>query len=249
MTTLQDALTHLRDLIDEPTAVYWTDDQLTVYLNDGTRDVARKAEDIISFNTSVTAVAGTYLYALPSDTLRVHRVEFQPSGQTQVYPLQLTNYDDMDQIWGINQQIQSSYPSWVCIRGYPGGTQSGSVDSRLVMQVFPVPSTAGTFNLFVYRQPYQFLPPSTNPGELAKTVEVPGGWDDLPVWYAAYKAMVKNRDERWKELRQTYLEDLEYLIQVSRTWPDAAGRFSLGSPYTGAGIGVGNFDSGSAGWW
>lgn len=246
MATLQDALTRTRDLIDEPTAVFWTDDQLTVYINDGTRDVARKAEDIISFNTSVSAVAGTYLYALPTDTLRIHRVEFVPTGQTQVYPLQASTYDEMDAIWGVNQAIQSSYPGWFCLRGTPGGTQSGSVDTRMVMQVYPVPATSGTFNLFVYRQPYQFLAPSTNPGELTKVMEVPGGWEDLPVMYAAYKAQIKNRDERWKEFRQTYQEDLEYLIQVSRQLHDQSGRFSTGSPYIGMGVGYG----GSAdGWW
>lgn len=219
-TTLADVIRRSRSIIDESLAIFWTDTELTDWINDGLRDMARRAEDLLDYNTSIAAVAGSATYPLPADVIRVHRIEFVPINSTQTYPIQASSYQEMDQVWGIYQLQQSSYPSFFVIRGFPGGGQSGSNDSRLMAQFYPVPAQSGTFNIFYYRLPYRFLDPITHPEELAKTVELPEGWDDLLVMYAEYNALRKSREERWKDAKAMYEEKIEFLINVTRDYHD-----------------------------
>lgn len=214
--TLQDVIRRVREDIDEPTAHLWTDTGITDWINDGARDLSRKAEDLMVFDTSIAVVAGTAKYALQSDLIRVHRMEFVPSGSTQTYPLTPSSHGEMDGIWGINQSQASAYPSFFVTIGYPGGTGT----SAMKVQLFPVPSASGTLNVFYYKLPYRFLDPEANAVELAKSLEVPEGWDDLVVLYAQYRAMRKDRDPRWQEAKQLYDEQLDHLINVTRFYHD-----------------------------
>lgn len=219
-TTLSDVIRRSRSVIDEPTTAFWTDTEITDWINDGARDIARRAEELLNFSTSINAVAGVATYSLPSDIIRVHRMEFVPLNSTQTYPIQASSYQEMDQVWGINQLIQSSYPSFFVIRGYPGGSQSGTSDSRLMAQFYPVPAQSGTFNIFYYRLPYRFLDPIANTQELTKPVELPEGWDDLLVMYAEFNALRKGREERWKDAKAMYEEKVDQLINVTRDYHD-----------------------------
>jgi len=225
---LSDAIRRVRSKVDETTVRFWTDTEITDWINDGLRDIARRAEDLQSFNTSVSAVVGTAKYALPSDVVRVHRVEFVPTGSTQTYPVRPSTYQEMDQVWGINQVQQSSYPSFFVIFGYPGGTGA----SAHQIQCYPVPAQTGTFNIIYYRLPYRFLDPIANPGELAKSLEVVEGWDDAVVEYAGYQALKKDRNPLWKDMKEEYEEKMQYLIDVTRQWHDQQ-RFVMTSTMMG----------------
>lgn len=216
--TLADALLRIRSNIDEPVTQFWTDTELTNWVNDACRDIARRAEDLLTFDTTLAIVAGQYIYTLPTGIIRIHRGEFVPTGSTQTYPVTASSQAEMDQIWGINQQSQSSYPSYFVTLGYPGGV--GSALFRL--QLYPVPAQTGTLNLFYYALPYRFLDPIANPPELAKSVMVPEGWDDLVVMYASAWALRKTRDDRWKDDIQVYESKVQELIDVSRYFHDQA---------------------------
>lgn len=131
--TLTNLLADTRNRLDEQTANFWQDSELTTWINEALRDIARRTETILSFNTTVNVVAGTGKYALPADVIRVHRVEFVPTGQNQVYPLEPRTYGEMDQVWGIQQNRQQSYPSYFVLWGF---------SPSITMQVWPVPSSA-----------------------------------------------------------------------------------------------------------
>lgn len=214
--TLQNAIDRIRSNIDEATAHYYTDTELANWVNDGSRDVARRGEDLITFDTALAIVAGTRIYTLPTGMTRIHRAEFVPSGSVQTYPVAASSQQEMDQIWGINQQSQSSYPSYFVTLGYPGGTGSG----LFRIQLYPVPAQAGVLNLFYYALPYRFT--SGTGGELAKTIDLPEGWDDLVVMYATARALNKARDERWKDEMNLYETKIQELIDVSRYFHDQA---------------------------
>lgn len=215
--TLSDAIRRIRSRLNETSPQLWTDTELTDWINDGCRDLARKAEDLLTFDTSIAIVPGVSKYTPPADVIRVHRAEFVPTGSTQTYPIVPSNQQEMDLIWGTNQSTPSSYPQWFVTTGYPGGAGAGA----FTIQFFPVPSQGGTVNLFYYKLPYRFLDPNLNPAELAKNVEVVEGWDDLITLYAEWNALRKSRDPRWQEAKQLYDQELDYLINITRYFHDS----------------------------
>lgn len=210
--TLGSLRTLVRDRIDEATAVFWPDAQLNRWINEGCRVIARDAEVIQSFNTQITIVAGTAKYALPGDFIRAHRAEFVPTGSTSTYPLRHSTYDEMDQIWGIWQSQQSSYPLFFVIWGTPLASVPNA-DATLEVQFYPVPSQAGVVNLFYYRHPQAMSAD-------ADVAEIPVGWDDLVACYAEYMALRKNRDPQWQVAKAEFDEKLQQLVDHTRQWHD-----------------------------
>src|SRR5579862_3501321 len=95
--TLFDAIRRLRSRLDEqawPTmpnssAVQnvphlYSDTELTDWINDGLRDVSRRAETLITYDQSIfipaygeNPSAPIPAYNLPDDVIRINRVEFQ----------------------------------------------------------------------------------------------------------------------------------------------------------------------------
>lgn len=214
MVTLNDTLTNCRSQLDELNVVnqYWKDSELIAWVNDGVRDVARRAEVILVYNTSLAANVGQAKYNLPVDVIRVHRVEFIPGDSTQIYPVTGSTYDELDQIWGINPTQQSSYPTTYACWGTPG---------NMTIQFYPVPAASGRFNLFYYRMPGNL---ATDGSSNAESLDIPSGWDDVIIMYVSYRALMKARDPHWQIFKQEYTENIQYMIDVTRQAHDA-GRF------------------------
>jgi len=217
---MSEALTNSQSQLDElnVTSFYWTIPELRVWVNDACRDIARRTETIEAYTTSLTAVAGQAKYNLPADVIRVHRCEFIPTNSTQVYPIQASTYDELDQIWGINPSFQSSYPSAYACWGTPGS---------MTILFYPVPAQTGTFNFYYYAMPVNLATAGTTIGAGAddgKTLTIPFGWDDLIVEYVTYRAMTKAKDPNWQTHKQLYDQNIQYLIDVTRQAHDN-GRF------------------------
>lgn len=156
-----------------------------------------------------TVISGSNKYYLPTDVLRVHRVEFQPLNEQTLYPIQAASLEELDQIWGIDQQTQMSYPSFYCLWGFPPNLQ---------IQFYPAPSTEGSFRVFYYRLPKTL----TNSSDIA---EIPEGWEDLVVLYCESEAKRKDRQQTWADSRALYEEKIKDLVDTTRRWHDQAGTF------------------------
>jgi hypothetical protein len=218
-------------MLDEPavpTTQYgvqrlYTDRELTDWINDGCRDIARRTEDLANTNTTTPVIVGTAAYALPTDTIRLHRVDFQPTGSTQVYPIEIRNRNEIDQLIGFNPTIQSSYP-WVCwLWGTPG-----NVTFPLTVTFYPVFSTGGTLSLWYFRMPVRIADPTVDPSQYQTLVETVEGWDDLVVEYAMTRALQKARNPEWQQRKQEYEAQLASMVDVTRQYHDQANRM-LGS--------------------
>ena len=207
----------VRPVLDEATARFWTDAQLNIWINAGCRDIARRAEMIKNFNTSISPTVGTPKYPLPTDVLRVHRVEFQPTGQTQIYTLMASTDQEMDQVWGINQNQQGIYPQYYTLWGYPGGTGA----AQLQIKLYPVPSQTGTLNVYYYGVPTPMVA-DTDPAQ------IPEGWQDLLVMYCEYEARRKDRDPLWQDVKQMYDEKVGEMIATTRELHDQASSVTVG---------------------
>jgi hypothetical protein len=83
-----------------------------------------------------------------------------------------------------------------------------------------VPAQTGTINLFYYKLPARLTDPVADPAQLARTIDLPEGWDDLILLYVEWRALRKSRDQRWSEAKQLYDEQLDYLINITRYFHD-----------------------------
>ena len=214
MVTMAQTLTNVRSAIDEQTTVnqFWADTELRVYINDGVREIARSAEVILVQRSDLIAIPNVARYAIPADVIRLHRVEYTPAASNQTYPVELRTYDELDQIWGIQQTIQSSYPSYAAIWGTPG---------QMTVQFYPVPSQGGVFNLYYYGMPANLATDGSNDSAL---LNIPAGWDDLVVLYVEYRARRKAKDPDWQDAMNLFNAEMQHLVDVTREAHDN-GRF------------------------
>lgn len=211
MATLTNLTDDLLSHLDEPVAGrYWTATETTRWLNEGARDVARRAEICPTLDTTVAVVAGTGVYNAPTSNLvRIHRVEYVPTGSTQRYPLRPSTINEMDMVWGVQQTISQSYPMYFVLLGFPGAATS------LQIQLYPVPSSAGTLRIFYYALPTPMVAGGDN-------LLIPTGWEDLVVMYAEYMCLRKGKDQRWQEAKALYESRLLDMIDKTREYHDQA---------------------------
>jgi hypothetical protein len=80
---------------------------------------------------------------------------------------------------------------------------------------------AGTLNLYYLRVT---VPTASG----TDYVDVLPGWENTVFNYAAYRALRKDADPRWKDFRDEFQADLERMKTVTRTYSDQAGTFSTG---------------------
>lgn len=210
MTTLTTMLTNLRDALDAPTNFY-SDVQLTVWVNEACRDIARRCE-VLQTTQDIAVTAALQTYAAPTDMVRIYRAEFKQTGETARHSLDYRDFNSMDEVWWAAQRQTSGRPSTYTMWGFPPG---------VTITLYPTPSAAGTLTIFYYKYP------ATISG--VQEVPIPMGWDDLVVDYAEYRALRKARDPRWQEAKSIYEEKLSQMYDLSRRWTDSGkGQFVSG---------------------
>jgi hypothetical protein len=213
---LQTALTNVRSLLDEANPVFWTNAQLTQWLNEGCADAQRRVEWKMK-TASLTVAPNNQNFPAPDDLLRIHRVTFnspQEGNNQNTYTLEYRGFMEMDQIWGIYQQWPASYPLYYTLWGQPG---IGS----LQIITFPVPGEAGT--LFVY-----YFPITIQAVNDTDSLDIAQGFEDMLYDYCMYRALRKDADPRWQEAKADYETKLMALNDSSRTYQDQANTFSTG---------------------
>lgn len=225
--TLQQLITDTRSRLDEvityPAASppgsdltqgrFWKDNELVTWINEAARDIARRTETIQNFRSELWTTAGQAKYGMPRDMIRIHRVEFVPSGSNTIYMVTASTYQELDQYWGITPQTQRSYPYFYCLWGFP---------PNVTMQLYPVPSQAGVLNIYYYRLPATMA----NPTDIA---EIPEGWHDLIPLYCEYVAKRKARDPLWKDAQQLYENSIQMMLDVTRQWHDQSRSITVGT--------------------
>lgn len=210
LVTLQQCQQNIWDDLDDPNGQYWQASSLTRWINDACSDVAKRAECLQETDQIPTVAAvKTQVMATTNSIIRVHRAEWTPDN-VQIYPLEIRNINEMDSIWGIYQNIQNAWPSWIVFWQEP---------PVLLAQYYPVPGGNGFLNIWYYRNAI----PVANPTDL---LDLPDGWEPCARFYAEYMALRRAGDPRWSELRDLYEENLLALKTATRTYTDAAGQIS-----------------------
>lgn len=219
---LSTAIKQVRYLIDEPTPAFWTNVELTDYINEGCKDVARRAETKLT-TYKITLPKTTIPkqnFTLPTDTYRIHRVEFYPltTRTTLSYTLEFRGLMEMDQIWGINRQWPASYPLYYTLWKSP---------PHLRMITYPVSQTPGHFLIYYYQHITTAVWTTTKHGTTT-TIDILAGYEDIVFDYAAYRALRKDNNPMWRTHQAVYEAKLTALVNRTRTFQDQGNFFSTG---------------------
>jgi hypothetical protein len=223
---LTNALSIVRSMLDEPVPQFWTNTELTTWLNEACADIERRSETLRNEYTT-TVTANTQDYSAPNDVLRIYRCEFQPtqaSGAGQLtYPLEYRGLLGMDQYWGNLQSQPASFPALYTLWYAPvSSSQSpAAVSTQLQIRLYPVPSQSGTLNIYYYRQIV-----SVSAG--TDTLDCLPGWEDCVYDYTVYKALRKDADPRWKDQQSLYESKLTNMIDTTRSFTDQPDYISTG---------------------
>lgn len=216
--TLAQAVEQMRNgRLDDVRA--FSDLQLQKWLQEGARDIARKAE-CLQDTADIAATASTQRYTAPIDAVRIYRCEWIPTGEDVNYPLEYRDFNTLDDVWWTQQTITEGTPVWYTFWGYPPG---------LELVVYPTPSTAGTFRVYYYRFPANAVTSETAADNEANTLDVVSGWEDVCYDYAEYRALRRDANPRWQEAKALYDEHIQELAITAIRWSDQAGMISVGS--------------------
>jgi len=204
-------LADVRSLLDEPNPQFWSNTELTNWINEACSAIARKVEWKRA-TASIAVTAETQTYTAPTDMIRIYRITFSPTDSDNTYTLEWRGMMEMDQIWGINQEWPANYPLYYT---------TWLVPPNLNIICYPVPSQDGDMEVYYYQQ-------ITPVAEGSDPVDCLEGYEDIVVDYTLYRALRKDADPRWNEFKTTYEDKLNDLYENSRTFQDQAGTFSTG---------------------
>lgn len=211
-------VTELRSRLNERAEAFFTDVELRTWINEGARDIARKTEALRAYATvSITANTQDYVTG-PTDLIRIHRVEFTPTGSSQRVPLIYRDRSAMDVVWGTHQAITTSYwPEYYTTWLYPGTT-------AMQISLFPIPAVAGTLRVWYYKFPTAL---ATGGSASATTLDIPEGWEDLILEYAEARAHLKRKDVTMYQVAWgNYGDKVMDLLETSLRYSDAAGQIT-----------------------
>lgn len=146
--TFATLITEVRKEIQEPAQVtppsgtntgQWDDTELGNWINEANQDLTEAAE-IESPATQITTVASTESYSLPSDFLRVRRVECQDTAASTLWaPLYQASID---------VRLPNTISGAITGRGRP----SAYFLYAGLLYLIPIPDASYTLNVFYYRR-------------------------------------------------------------------------------------------------
>lgn len=208
--------TTLRDRLDEATAAFWADAELNRYLNEGAIQVARRSESLRS-TASINIVAGTADYTAPTNIIRNYRAEYARSSN-EIWPLEPRDLNSMDPLWvpyRTNQSRPAVYTMW-------------GVSGAMTISLWPVPNESITGGLKLY---YYKLP--TAMATDGASLDLPNGWDELPVLYAEYVALRKDKQPNWQEAKGEFEQKMQEMMTLTMRFTDQVSSYMSESAYSG----------------
>lgn len=191
----------------------WSDDDLRFWANDGLKDIGQRLmvhRDEKSYDT----VAGRAEYDMPSDMVKLYRLEYRQSNSYMVTLeyMQMLMFDDVRGVMRGNSGFPTAFSTW----GYPGG------GGKIILDRAPSESRTDGLRLYYYRLPRMIEAPSD-------PIDLPAGWERLVSHYVEWNARRKEaRDNRWREAQQLYEAGLEEMRRVAVQHSDQPSFFSDG---------------------
>lgn len=195
--SVADAVTSVRERLNEATTSLWSDVMLRRWLNEGIKDIGRRTFHYTD-TSQVAVVANTSEYTMAANIMRINLCYFVQTGDTRMLPMTPKQWESMDRIWMSQQNTFVSYPVFFATRGY---------SPQVMLKIFPVPTTSGTLHLHFAR-----MPADINIAAGGGNVDCPDFWVQLALDYCEYMALRRDRDPRWQEAKGLYEEKMQDMI-------------------------------------
>ena len=218
MSTPAQIITEVRDMLNEPTAAQCTDTMLRRWINEAGRDLARVTRHIRRVNP-VSLSAGFNSTTLDPDVIAVEAAFWNETGQAEWTELEASHLEEF-------MRNAANRPT---AEGRPWFFTTMGSQPTVQFTIYPVPTSDGTLQLFEIIIPAPIAEDGSTDDE---AINIPYTWYDALADYCQYKAMLRDRDELFREALQSYQEKRDALV-VS---PDyiTANRNIIPNPSTGS---------------
>lgn len=212
MKTVGNIMSEAASRLDDEGMVRFTAANLRTWIEEGEKEIARRTE-CLRDDTTIAVSANTASVTGPTDMVRIYHAQFEPTGQSSIYPLQYMDRKSMDPLWGTHQAISTS--------AYPEFYTTWDTPPVLTIRLAPIPSAAGNLRVFYYRLPASISTSGTDDND---TLDVPAGWEDLVTDYVEARAYRKDRrSDDYQLAMQSFQEKLIALAETSVRYMDSGG--------------------------
>jgi hypothetical protein len=192
-----EVLREARARLHEPTPARWENDDLRAWLNEAQREIATRFKWYRK-NGTVSAVAGTQTYSLPSDCLFPYQITYAQTGTGQAIPLEFTDRRNVAAEAYTQLTSARGVPTNYWTEGYPGTT-------TFKLSVFPTPTTSADFRVDYYGVPADW---SVTGSDDDDNILVPNGYESLVVDFIAFHAKLSDGDADWQQYKALYEQNL-----------------------------------------
>lgn len=202
--TLADVIGRVRDQLRDQSQQVFNNTEIVRYTQDWLREVAANEGAFVK-TTTLSTVASTRVYSLPTDFLQMIRVWHNDS-----IVLPEASVDHLAYVTG--DFTDTGTPFVYYLERDPVG-----VTSQVMLRIgfFPVPSAAVTVRYF-----YQYMP--AVPSAMSDRLVLPPGYDDGVVPYICWQLRKSDREpEEAERYKREYLEEMGRLKSRLRKSPNS----------------------------
>ena len=189
--TVTQALTRVRDYLDEATESRWTNAQLRRWMNDCLDDMSRRTLAIRD-TVTLASVAAQAEYTVTGSVLEITAC-YWTDGSGNLCPLSPVQWENADSVWGMWQNQQSLNPAVYTTWGYA---------PSLKLRLYPVPNVSSRNIVLKVARIATHLD-ETGAGDAA-AIDFPEAWAPTIVRYTEAMALRKDRDPRWQDALSLY---------------------------------------------
>lgn len=183
--TLADIRTAVRDLLNESTPAFWTDAELTAYINDGQREVAQFTGCVQNIDALATT-GGTQTVSYTGNDIA--NIEYKPGT-------------------GIRRSLIQSDPLKVGHLPMDGVAPQYWWISKGLFGIDPVPDIAYNLDVYINDVIADFATDAT-------ACALPMAFRPLLIWYACYRAYQQEQNYGAAGMyHQIYQSEMLYLVQ------------------------------------
>lgn len=208
------AITRVRDIAGDASALQFTDDQIVNWMNDGIRECAI-INNLLQKRSSLPSIANTPDYNLPTDILKLHSVKYD---NTKIPVLTLQEFDEQYVGVGANTSVSPGNPE-VC---YIWANK---------LTLYPAPS--GVKNITI---DYIYDPVQVTTGDLAIEIPLPVGYHLRIVdWCLAQIAQQDDDMNRYSVKMQQFTTGVQDLKDQPESTYDLYPSISVSSRDSGEG--------------
>lgn len=222
MKTVGNIMSEAAVRLDDEGMVRFTAANLRTWIEEGTKEVARRTE-CLRKDSTIAVLADTQTVTGPPDMVRIYHAQYEPTGDSNIYPLEYLDRKSLDPLWGTHQAISTSaYPAYYTTWGVP---------PTLSITLAPIPSEAGSLRVFYYRLPATIATDGTDDTD---AIDLPAGWEDLVTDYVEARGYRKDRRmEDYQLAMQTFQEKMLALAETSVRFMESTGQIDYSPGWPG----------------